>query len=214
MDIQVMVVDDHELIREIVSSILETQPGMRVVYKARNGYDALNFLKDNKVDIILLDILMPYMNGLEALKQIKQMKYKTKVIMLSASEDKTIILSALNSGADGYLSKDVTSSKITEAVAEVYKGNSYIYPPVSQMITRDFDYVKNQIEENTKINKLTKREHEIMELIAQGMSNIQIAQNLEISDKTVKNHVSSILKKLNLNDRTQVAVFALSKRNH
>ncbi len=214
MDIQVMIVDDHELIREIVSTILEAQPGMRVVYKARNGYDALSYLKDNQVDVVLLDILMPYMNGLEALKQIKLMKPKTKVIMLSASEDKTIILSSLNSGADGYLSKDVTSSKITDAITEVYKGNSYIYPPISQMISKDFDYVKTQIEENTKINKLTKRELEIMDLIARGMSNMKIAQTLEISDKTVKNHVSSILKKLSLNDRTQVAVFALSKKNN
>ena len=158
----------------------------------------------------LLDILMPGINGLKVLEEVKKMKSPPKVIMLTGCKDKTVALQALNMGAEGYLSKEVDTSHIILAIKEVMAGNSYIYPPISKLIKDDMDHIKREIEEATKIDRLTSREFEVMTLIAKGMSNIKISETLSISDKTVKNHVSSILKKLEFQDRTQIAIYALN----
>lgn len=208
--IKVMIVDDHAIIREIIENILGDCDDISLVKKAENGKEGLDFLIHNHVDIILLDILMPGINGLKVLEEVKKMKSPPKVIMLTGCKDKTVALQALNMGAEGYLSKEVDTSHIILAIKEVMAGNSYIYPPISKLIKDDMDHIKREIEEATKIDRLTSREFEVMTLIAKGMSNIKISQTLSISDKTVKNHVSSILKKLEFQDRTQIAIYALN----
>lgn len=208
--IKVMIVDDHAIIREIIENILGDFDDISLVKKAENGKEGLDFLSQNHVDIILLDILMPGINGIKVLEEVKKMKSPPKVIMLTGCKDKTVALQVLNMGAEGYLSKEVDASHIIIAIKEVMSGNSYIFPPISKLIKDDMDHIKIEIEEATKIDRLTSREFEVMTLIAKGMSNIKISQTLSISDKTVKNHVSSILKKLEFQDRTQIAIYALN----
>ncbi len=208
--IKTMVVDNDALIRDIVEKILEENSQTELIFKAESGFDALEYLEREQVDLILLDIGMPKMNGIEVLQEIKLLKPKVKVIMLTSCKDKEIVLKCLNLGADGYLSKDIDCDGIIDAIVRVYDGETVTFPKVSELIKEDMDYVRRQIEENTKSQKLTKRELQVMALISKGMSNKAIAKHLEISDKTVKNHVSSILRKLSLNDRTQIAVFTLS----
>jgi len=208
--IKTIVVDNDALIRDIVQKILEDNSQIELIHKAEDGFDALEYLEINKVDLILLDIGMPKINGIEVLQKIKNLYPHIKVIMLTSCKDKEIVLKCLNLGADGYLSKDVDCEGIIDAILRVYDGEMVTFPKVSDLIIEDMDYVRKQIEENTKSQKLTKRELQVMSLISKGMSNKAIAKHLEISDKTVKNHVSSILRKLSLNDRTQIAVYTLS----
>ena len=153
---------------------------------------------------------MPKINGIEVLEKIKKSNSKAKIIMLTSCKDKEIVLKCLNIGAEGYLSKDIDSEGLVDAIIKVMDGEVITFPKVSDLIKEDMDYVKKQIEENSKSQRLTKRELQVMSLISKGMSNKSIASNLNISDKTVKNHVSSVLKKIDLNDRTQIAVYVLS----
>ena len=208
--INTIIVDNDSLIREIVEKILEDNNQIKLIFKAEDGYECLDYLEKNKVDIVLLDIGMPKMNGIEVLEKIKKSNSKAKVIMLTSCKDKEIVLKCLNIGAEGYLSKAIDSEGLVDAIIKVMDGEVITFPKVSDLIKEDMDYVKKKIEENSKSQRLTKRELQLMSLISKGMSNKSIASNLNISDKTVKNHVSSVLKKIDLNDRTQIAVYVLS----
>ncbi len=208
--INTIIVDNDSLIREVVEKILEDNNQIKLIFKAEDGYECLDYLEKNKVDIVLLDIGMPKMNGIEVLEKIKKSNSKAKVIMLTSCKDKEIVLKCLNIGAEGYLSKAIDSEGLVDAIIKVMDGEVITFPKVSDLIKEDMDYVKKQIEENSKSQRLTKRELQVMSLISKGMSNKSIASNLNISDKTVKNHVSSVLKKIDLNDRTQIAVYVLS----
>lgn len=208
--INTIIVDNDSLIREVVEKILEDNNQIKLIFKAEDGYECLDYLEKNKVDIVLLDIGMPKINGIEVLEKIKKSNSKAKVIMLTSCKDKEIVLKCLNIGAEGYLSKAIDSEGLVDAIIKVMDGEVITFPKVSDLIKEDMDYVKKQIEENSKSQRLTKRELQVMSLISKGMSNKSIASNLNISDKTVKNHVSSVLKKIDLNDRTQIAVYVLS----
>lgn len=208
--INTIIVDNDSLIREVVEKILEDNNQIKLIFKAEDGYECLDYLEKNKVDIVLLDIGMPKMNGIEVLEKIKKSNSKAKIIMLTSCKDKEIVLKCLNIGAEGYLSKAIDSEGLVDAIIKVMDGEVITFPKVSDLIKEDMDYVKKQIEENSKSQRLTKRELQVMSLISKGMSNKSIASNLNISDKTVKNHVSSVLKKIDLNDRTQIAVYVLS----
>ena len=208
--INTIIVDNDSLIREVVEKILEDNNQIKLIFKAEDGYECLDYLEKNKVDIVLLDIGMPKINGIEVLEKIKKSNSKAKIIMLTSCKDKEIVLKCLNIGAEGYLSKDIDSEGLVDAIIKVMDGEVITFPKVSDLIKEDMDYVKKQIEENSKSQRLTKRELQVMSLISKGMSNKSIASNLNISDKTVKNHVSSVLKKIDLNDRTQIAVYVLS----
>ena len=208
--INTIIVDNDSLIREVVEKILDDNNQIKLIFKAEDGYECLDYLEKNKVDIVLLDIGMPKMNGIEVLEKIKKSNSKAKVIMLTSCKDKEIVLKCLNIGAEGYLSKAIDSEGLVDAIIKVMDGEVITFPKVSDLIKEDMDYVKKQIEENSKSQRLTKRELQVMSLISKGMSNKSIASNLNISDKTVKNHVSSVLKKIDLNDRTQIAVYVLS----
>lgn len=210
--IKTMIVDNDSLIREIVQKVLEDNNQIELMYKAEDGLECLKLLEKNPVDLVLLDIGMPKMNGIEALQNIKQFHPKVKVIMLTSCKDKEIVLKCLNLGAEGYLSKDIDIKGITDAIIRVMNGEVITFPKVSDLIKEDMDYVKKQIELNSKSQRLTRRELQVMSLISKGMSNKSIASSLEISDKTVKNHVSSILKKIDVNDRTQIAVYVLNNK--
>ncbi|MBD5464857.1 MAG: response regulator transcription factor [Lachnospiraceae bacterium] len=206
MCVKVMITDDHKMIREGLKQLLELEGDLKVIEEAENGLDCLEKLKANKPDILLLDINMPKMNGIQTLEVIKEKKIDIKVLILTVHGEVEYLLKAVDIGVDGYILKDADSAELRKAIFTVIEGNNYIQSDLipllnSKMITRDID--------NEKIKLLTKRELEILIHLSSGMFNKEIADKLHISERTVKNHVSSIFKKIEVSDRTQAAVFAI-----
>ena len=205
MAVKVMITDDHSLIREGLKQLLELEGDFQVI-EACDGIDCMEKLKEQIPDVLLLDINMPRMNGLEVLQKIKDEKIDVKILVLTVHNEVEYLLKAVDIGINGYLLKDSESSELKKAILSVVDGEDYIQPsliPVlnAKMIDRDMD--------SEKIEKLTKRELEVLKLLAVGMYNKGVADELHISERTVKNHVSSIFKKIDVSDRTQAAVFAI-----
>lgn len=204
--INVMIVDDHKMVREGLKRILEFDGDVKVIDEADNGQDCLNKLKTVKPDIILLDINMPVMNGIETLQALKKKKKKYKVLMLTVHNEVEYLLKAVDIGIDGYLLKDSDSSELKRAITSVNNGEKFIQPSLipllnSKLIARDLD--------KEKLDKLSNREIEVLKLVSVGMFNKEIGKKLDISERTVKNHMSNIFKKIECTDRTQAAVFAI-----
>lgn len=206
--IKVMVADDHALIREGIKQIVELEGDIEVIGQAANGEEAIEKAKELQPDIVLLDINMPNLNGIETLRRFKDLGINVKVIIITIHEDREYILETLKIGADGYMLKDSEANSFVEGIRTVYKGRKYIQPRVEDLVTSKGGGVEVPNPEYEKIKTLTKREYEVLLLIAEGLNNRQIAEKLFISEKTVKNHVSNIFKKLELNDRVQAAIFA------
>ncbi|WP_301900318.1 response regulator [Roseburia hominis] len=206
MAVKVMITDDHSLIREGLKQLLELEGDFQVIAEASDGIECMEKLKEQIPDVLLLDINMPRMNGLEVLQKIKDEKIDVKILVLTVHNEVEYLLKAVDIGINGYLLKDSESSELKKAILSVVDGEDYIQPsliPVlnAKMIDRDMD--------SEKIEKLTKRELEVLKLLAVGMYNKGVADELHISERTVKNHVSSIFKKIDVSDRTQAAVFAI-----
>ena len=204
--INIMIVDDHSMIREGLKQLLELDGDMRVVEEASDGVECLEKIGTAKPDVLLLDINMPRMNGLEVLAKLKEKKIKTKVLVLTVHNEIDYLLKAVEIGINGYLLKDSESSELKKAIVSVVDGENYIQPSLipslnAKMIQRDND--------KDKIDDLTRRELEVLKLLATGNYNKEIAEELGISERTVKNHVSNIFKKIEVTDRTQAAVFAI-----
>lgn len=206
--IKVVIADDHALIREGIKQILELEDDIIVIGQAGDGEEAFSMAIGLKPDIILLDINMPKLNGIETLIRFKDMGIKSKVIILTIHEDKEYILKTLKLGANGYMLKDSSADSLIKGIRDVAKGEKYIQPSVADLVSRSSNYDEYFNISIDKINSLTKREYEVLILIAEGLNNKDIADRLYISEKTVKNHVSNIFKKLDLNDRVQAAIFA------
>ena len=204
--INVMIVDDHKMIREGLKRILEFDGEVSVIEEADNGQDCLNKLKTTKPDIILLDINMPFMNGIETLQALKKKRKKYKVLMLTVHNEIEYLLKAVDIGIDGYLLKDSDSSELKRAITSIYNGEKFIQPSLipllnAKLIARDLD--------KEKLEKLSNREIQVLKLVSIGMFNKEIGKKLDISERTVKNHMSNIFKKIECIDRTQAAVFAI-----
>lgn len=206
--ISVLIADDHSLIRQGLKQILELENDITVVAQAANGNEAVKFTRDLKPDVVLMDINMPETNGLQAIKEIKQEKMLSKVIVLTIHEDREYLFKTLQMGAEGYVLKDAEPAVLIEAIRNVHGGQSYIQPNMTRELVREFNRVTLHEKEKGDESNLTSREVEVLELIAEGMINKEIAKQLYISEKTVKNHVSNIFKKLNVSDRTQAAIYA------
>ncbi|HHY90984.1 MAG TPA: response regulator transcription factor [Clostridiales bacterium] len=204
--IKVLIADDHDLVRQGLKQILELEEDIEVVGLATDGEDTIKQAEKLKPHIILLDINMPGVNGIQALRRLKDMGIDSKVIMLTIHDDREYLLETINIGASGYVLKDAESSSLIQAIRTVYKGENYIHPSLASELVRGFK--KGEQEEESALNKLTRREYEVLILIAEGKNNKEIAEDLFISEKTVKNHVSSIFKKIQVNDRTQAAIYA------
>ena len=201
-----MITDDHSLIREGLKQLLELEGDFQVIAEACDGIECMEKLKEQIPDVLLLDINMPRMNGLEVLQKIKDEKIDVKILVLTVHNEVEYLLKAVDIGINGYLLKDSESSELKKAILSVVDGEDYIQPSLipilnAKMIDRDMD--------SEKIEKLTKRELEVLKLLAVGMYNKGVADELHISERTVKNHVSSIFKKIDVSDRTQAAVFAI-----
>ena len=208
MSYKVMIADDHEMIREGIRHLLEFDGSIQVVMEAKNGSECIDMLRNAETlpEVLLLDINLPEKNGIEVLSEIRSDKINIKVILLTVHNEIEYLLRAVDIGIDGYILKDSGSDELKRAISVVMNGESYIQPSLipalnSRLIKRDND--------KDKINSLTKRELQVLILVANGMFNKEIGDSLHISERTVKNHISNIFKKISVADRTQAAVFAI-----
>lgn len=206
MAIKIMITDDHSMIREGLKNLLELDGDIEVIAEAVDGEDCLDKLLTVTPDVLLLDINMPKMNGLEVLKKLKERKSKVKVLVLTVHNETEYLMKAVEIGINGYVLKDSESAELKKAICAINDGENYIQPSLipslnSKMIEKNEDEIK--------IESLTKRELQVLKKLAIGKFNRDIAKEMEISERTVKNHISSIFKKLDVTDRTQAAVFAI-----
>ena len=206
--IRTMIVDDHTLFRKGLKLILEADNEIKVIEEAKDGEEALRKAQAFKLDVIIMDINMPILNGLDSLKKMKELGVTSKVIILTAYPKRQNIIAATKIGAKGYLLKDSEPSSLIKAIHEVYIGRSYIDTNVANILTQgNSEEIHNNDMESNKIKILSKREYEVLLLIAEGLNNKIIGKELFISEKTVKNHITQVFKKLEVQDRVQAALF-------
>lgn len=215
--IRILIVDDQRLIREGIASLMSLQPGIEVIGIAANGQEALELASKTAPQVVLMDVRMPVMDGVEATVHLKRQYPAIKVLMLTTFDDEEYVLEALKAGASGYLLKNIPESDLAQAIIAVHKGIYQLDPAIAQTVIASLGgsspSAKPVLPENTtnpplpKAN-LTEREIEVLKLLAQGMSNSEISRKLRISDGTVKNHISSILSRLKVRDRLQAIIFA------
>lgn len=209
MAIRVLIADDHAMVREGLKQILELDGTIQIVGEAGDGYECLNLIGKLNPDIILLDINMPNLDGIQALRIMRDDKVSNKVIMLTIHKDIEYLIKALDIGCDGYILKDSNSATLKKAIMSVYDNDGYVEPSLTPLLNSSL--AKRDMQPS-ELHNITKRELEILKLIASGMLNKEIASQLNISERTVKNHVSNIFRKISVSDRTQAAVFAIKNK--
>lgn len=214
---KIIIVDDHQLFREGVKRILDFEDTFEVVAEGDDGTEINAMYAAHMPDVVLMDINMPGKNGVDATAELMKEYSDAKVIMLSIHDDESYVTHALKSGALGYMLKEMDADEIVEAIKVVANGGSYLHPKVTKNLVAEFRRLSehenkgnfHQTEIRRPFHLLTKRECEVLQLLTDGQSNRAIGETLYISEKTVKNHVSSILQKMNVNDRTQAVVTAI-----
>ena len=204
--ITVLLVDDHALIREGVRTFLETQPDINVVAEAESGMEAVRLADEHAPDVALVDLMMPGMDGVEATRRLAAKSPRTSVIVLTSYHDDEHILPAIRAGALSYLLKQVGRVELADAIRKAAAGEAVLHPRVAARVMRELRGAGG--EAPNVFRELSDRELEVLRLIADGLSNAEIARDLFVSEQTVKSHVSNILSKLHLADRTQAAVYA------
>ncbi len=215
--IKIALIDDHKLFREGVKRILSYEPSFEVVAEADDGNKAHEIVEQYQPDIVLMDINMPDVNGIEATRQLIESFSNVKVIILSIHDDENYVHHALQTGAQGYLLKEMDTESLMEAIRVVHEGGSYLHPKVTHNLVKEYRKLAeenqssklSQIEYQKPLHILTKRECQVLQLLSEGQSNRKVAETLVISEKTVKNHVSHILQKMDVADRTQAVVTAI-----
>jgi DNA-binding NarL/FixJ family response regulator len=212
--IKVMIVDDQPLIRDGLATLLGLKPELEVVGTAGDGYEAIKKVKQWRPDIVLMDIRMPGTNGVEATRVITQLSLGVKVLMLTTFKDSEFIFEALEEGASGYLLKDMPTETIVQAILTVHSGGIVLPPDTTAQMLQELKKTKelglgHKIDCPKNIDDLTDRELEVLRELGYGHSNKEIAESLFITEGTVKNHVSHLINKLELRDRTQAAIFAV-----
>ncbi|MBP1947988.1 response regulator transcription factor [Virgibacillus litoralis] len=217
---KIVLIDDHKLFREGVKRILEFEQSFEVVAEGDDGLVASSLVREHSPDVVLMDINMPTMNGVQATADLVRHFPNTNVIILSIHDDESYVTHALKTGAQGYLLKEMDSDSLIEAIKVVSEGGSYLHPKVTHNLVQEYrrlaqenvsNVAENAIEYHKPLHLLTRRECEVLQLLADGKSNRAVAETLYISEKTVKNHVSNILQKMSVNDRTQAVVSAIRK---
>ena len=206
MAIRVLLVDDHELVRQGVASMLAKAEDLTVVGEAKTGREAIETARKELPDVVLMDVRMPDMDGLEATRRIKEERSRTAVIMVTMHDNPAYLREAVRAGAAGYLLKDVSKDDLIDAIRQVATGGAFIE---SQMLKGMLSEMKPGSTTAPAARNLTKREREILALVAEGLSNRETADKLVLSPETVKSHVAAILEKLNVSDRTQAAIYAV-----
>ncbi|MFE6137446.1 response regulator [Bacillus sp. NPDC057893] len=206
MKIKLLLVEDHHIVRRGLVFFLKTREEFEIIGEAENGEEALTFVQKEKPDVVLMDLSMPKMDGIEATKRIKQYDEAIKILMLSSFSEQDYVLPALEAGADGYQLKEVQPDQLVASIVAVYQGNANFHPKVTPALLGRSVFKK---EKENPFSMLTKREQEVLREIAKGRSNKEIAAALHITEQTVKTHVSNVLAKLEVDDRTQAALYAV-----
>ena len=204
--VRVLIVDDHAVVRQGLITFLELQDEIEVVGEATNGKEACALVMQLQPDVVLMDLVMPVMDGLTAIKEIKRLRPETEIIALTSFADDEKVFTAIRSGATGYLLKDVSPNDLVKAVLAAERGEVQLHPEVAKKLMNE---VSGPHKDAFTPDELTEREKEVLALLGRGMSNKEIARELSVSEKTVKAHVSSILNKLNLPGRTHAALYAV-----
>jgi DNA-binding NarL/FixJ family response regulator len=208
--ITVLLADDHTIVREGLTKLLESDPNLKIVGEAKDGREAVNKVEKLKPDIVLMDISMPMLNGIEATRQIKKISRQTKVIILSMHSHDRYIGELLSLGASGYLVKDSTGANIMNAIKAAMKGDTYLSPSISRLVIEN--YVSTRRKKSTReelYSSLSNREHEVFQMIAEGKSTKEISEILCVSLSTVKTHRAHIMEKLQIDNLTQLIQFAI-----
>lgn len=206
-EIKVLIADDHTVVRKGIRALLETEPGITVVGEAADGEDAIHRALALKPDVILMDLVMPKLDGVQAIKELREVLPEIKVLVLTSFAEDRRIVAAIEAGALGYLLKDSSPEDLARAIREVHRGESSLHPKVAQQLVKKLQRPAEEPERE----ELTARERKVLALIARGLSNREIARELSISEPTVRTHVSNILRKLGLKSRTQAALYALKE---
>lgn len=210
-EIRILIADDHPLIREGLRHVLELDPRLKVVGEVGDGQGAINLARALQPDVILMDLKMPGTDGIVASRVIANEFPKIRIIILTVAEDESV-LDVIRCGACGYLLKDVEPAELIKAIYNVMDGKPALHPVVTGKLLGEYSRLSSPVSRAEGIHALTEREKEVLMLIARGESNRNIARKLFISEKTVKNHITSIFRKLKVEDRTQAAIYAIKNR--
>ncbi|MEH7386652.1 response regulator transcription factor [Bacillus sp. JJ1521] len=210
MSIKIIVVDDHHVVRRGLVFFLRTQRGLEIVGEAANGKEAIVLAKSLKPDLILMDLVMPEMDGIEATRIIKKELPEIKIMILTSFSDQDHVIPALEAGASGYQLKDIEPDSLVTSIKKMMAGENQLHPIATSHLLASLSNHRNQ--EKNAIEELTNRELDVLKEIAKGKSNKEIASSLFITEKTVKTHVSNLLGKLELTDRTQAALYAVKNK--
>jgi two-component system, NarL family, response regulator LiaR len=206
--ISVVIVDDHAIVRQGLRTYLDLQPDITVIGEAADGKQAVEVVRDLLPDIVLMDLVMPNGNGVDATREITALSPSTRVIVLTSFSEDEQVFASIKAGAQGYLMKDVLPQELVRAIRTVHRGEAQLDPEIARKLMHEF----SNPQPTRPKHDLTERELEVLRLISLGKSNKDISEELVLSEKTVKTHVSNILQKLHLSDRTQAAVYALRER--
>ncbi len=209
--IRVLICDDHTILREGIRLLLNSQPDMEVVAEAVDGREAVDKAREFKPDVILMDIAMPLLNGLEATKQIRRDQPAARVLVLTMYESDEYVAQMLEAGAAGYVLKKVAGSELVYAIRAVYQGEAFLYPSITKRLVEDYLRRVESGQERDTFNGLTDREREVLQLIAEGHTNKEIADLLNLSVRTVQNHRAHIMEKLGMHDRGELIKYAIQK---
>jgi NarL family two-component system response regulator LiaR len=204
--IRVLIADDHAIVRKGISALLATEPGITVVGEAQDGQEAIAEAKRLQPDVILMDLVMPGVDGLEAIRHITVQQPEVRILVLTSFAGDDKVFPSIKAGALGYLLKDSRPEELVQAIRQVHRGESSLHPAIARKLLRE---LADSSEEETLAGSLTEREMQVLRILARGQSNRQISESLNISEATVRTHVSNILTKLNLSSRTQAALYAL-----
>jgi DNA-binding NarL/FixJ family response regulator len=209
--IGVLITDDHAIVRDGICALLALTGDIEAVGEATNGREALEMVKKLAPDVVLMDIAMPLMNGLEATRRIHKEFPQTKVIVLTQYEDREYVLPVIEAGAGGFVSKTAASSELTSAIRSVYRGDSFLSPSVARLLVEDYREMAKVGKSQDTSEQLTNREREILKLLAEGHSTREIARILVISPKTVERHKTNLMAKLDIHNRLDLFKYALRK---
>lgn len=207
--ITVLLIDDHRVVRQGLRDFLELQDDIEVVGEAGSGEEGIQLARDLLPDIVLMDLVMPGIDGVETTRQVKMVSPSSKVIVLTSFSDDNKVFPAIKAGAISYLLKDISPEDLAHAIRAAQRNEAVLHPEVAAKLMQEFSAPRSS---EAPVDQLTPREMDVLRLVAKGMSNKEIADTLIISEKTTKTHLSNILSKLHLADRTQVAIYALRKR--
>ncbi|HMQ54292.1 MAG TPA: response regulator transcription factor [Anaerolineae bacterium] len=205
--IKILIADDHAVVREGLRLLLGSEPGMAVVGQAADGVEAVQMAERLQPDVILLDLMMPNKNGIEAITEIKNNNSEARILVLTSFAEDEMVFPAIKGGALGYLLKDSSPQELLQAIRDTYEGESSLHPTIARKLIREINRPAQDLPPAEE--PLTEREVEVLKLVAHGLSNQAIAEKLTISERTVRTHVGNILKKLHLANRTQAALYAL-----